>query len=194
MITVFIKDTIDYTAYQPFQLVEFTGAASTGKTVDLEWTVANERMNVNVVIERGDDSVHFTPIDSLTAKNNYTAGDMYSYTDHMPQPGLNFYRLKFNSTDGTSIYSAAIPVTVDKTEVPGIYPNPAINSITIYKNGGNINAVTIYNSQGTPVIMQSYPAGQTSVTLDIRILKHGVYYIKIKTPQHTYTERLLLLI
>jgi photosystem II stability/assembly factor-like uncharacterized protein len=188
-----VTDTVQYSLPLPFRLVSFSGKPSADKTVDLDWVVANERYHLYHLIERARDSVHFLPIDSIKANNSNTAGDFYHFTDNNANQGLNFYRLKFTNSNRTMDYSPVITVRGSLADEPLLYPNPAKNSLGIYKGGEEILDVKIYNSRGVLVIEKMYSGGQTNIQINISTLQNGLYYVKIRTPQKEYTEHLVIL-
>jgi len=188
-----VTDTVQYFLPLPFRLVSFSGQPSADKIVDLTWTVANERYNLYDVIERAYDSLHFSPIDSIKAKNSNNAGNVYNLTDNNANQGLNFYRLKFAGSNGKISYSRVITVRGSAADEPLLYPNPAKNILGIYKGGEEILDVKIYNSRGVLVIEKLNTAGQPNIQVNISSLQNGLYYVKIKTRQNEYTEQLLIL-
>jgi photosystem II stability/assembly factor-like uncharacterized protein len=188
-----VTDTVQYSLPLPFRLVSFSGKPSSDKTVDLNWVVANERNHLYEVIERGNDSLHFLPIDSIKAKNSNIAGDAYHFTDNDAGHGLNFYRLKFTSSNERINYSPVITVRGSLSDEPLLYPNPAKNNLGIYKGGEEILDVKIYNNRGVLVIEKLYSGGQANIQINISNLQNGLYYVKIKTKQNEYTEHLVVL-
>ena len=188
-----ISDTVVYSLPLPFKLLSFSGALSSDKMVDLQWTVANEKSNLYEVIQRGADSTHFASFDSIPARNNYNAGDSYTYTDHKAVSGINLYRLKFTGRSRTISYSPIIAVRGSTDAEPLLYPNPAKDVVTVYKGSEDIDAVSIYNNQGFLVATQRFSSGQASVTIDISSLQNGLYYVKIKTARNLYSQQLVIL-
>ena len=188
-----VTDTVQYSLPLPFRLMIFSGEPSSDKTVDLTWTVANERYSLYHVIERAYDSLHFLPIDSIKAKNSNNTGDVYHFTDNNANQGLNFYRLKFSNSNGKINYSPVITVRGSVAEEPLLYPNPAKNILGIFKGGEEILDVKLYNSRGVLVIEKLNTAGQTNIQVNISNLQNGLYYVKIKTRQNEYTEQLIIL-
>lgn len=188
-----VTDTVQYSLPLPFRLVSFSGKPSGDKMVDLDWAVDNERYLLYYVIERGIDSVHFSPIDSIKAKNNNLAGDAYHFTDNDANSGLNFYRLRFTNSNRRITYSPVITVRGSLDDEPLLYPNPAKNILGIYKGGEEILDVKIYNSRGVLVIEKLYSGAQTNIQINISTLQNGLYYVKIRTSQKEYTEHIVVL-
>lgn len=188
-----MSDPLQYSSSLPFHLISFSGSLSSDRFIDLQWVVANEKSNLYNVIERGIDSVHFFAFDSLPAKNNYNAGDIYNFTDLNPNSGLNFYRLKFAGLNGTVKYSPVVIVKGNAGDEPVMFPNPAKDFINIYKGSEDIYVVNIYNNQGFLVLTQKFSTGQSSININISNLEDGLYYIKIESTQTISTHQLLIL-
>ncbi|MEI7596088.1 MAG: T9SS type A sorting domain-containing protein [Bacteroidota bacterium] len=62
-----------------------------------------------------------------------------------------------------------------------IYPNPAKDIINIELESDSDFCISIKNSIGQELLFQKYNKFQKTITIDIRNLKNGIYYISIKS-------------
>src|SRR6185437_13634045 len=89
-----ICDTIPpETASPTLTLLSFT-ATRAGNTALLQWSTANAFGIDHYTIEKGTDSIHFSPLDSLPAATDGRGTDNYQYTDTHLDSGANYYRLR----------------------------------------------------------------------------------------------------
>jgi hypothetical protein len=68
--------------------------------------------------------------------------------------------------------------TVNKDNRIELYPNPAINELTIKTMQGDFSSLSITSSVGN-IVMQHTVSG-TSTKLDIQTLPAGIYYVTLK--------------
>ena len=66
-----------------------------------------------------------------------------------------------------------------------VYPNPAVNTITITSNFGYINKFKIINVLGQTVINGSLSSNQ----IDVSNLKRGVYLLQLKDKTLKFMKR-----
>ena len=71
-----------------------------------------------------------------------------------------------------------------------IYPNPAVNTITVNAELGMLNAeLKIFNAQGQ-LVTSSVVEGQKS-TIDISALSSGVYYLSLVDGEHEMRSKII---
>jgi FG-GAP-like repeat/IPT/TIG domain/Secretion system C-terminal sorting domain/FG-GAP repeat len=109
-------------ASSSFQLTQFTGVAS-GNQALLQWSTLHEQHIATYIIEQGTDTIHFSPIGAIAAKEMDSAS--YSFTDTAQRTGVNFYRLSILDVAFDSVFSRTIAVQL--AGIPWaltVYPNP----------------------------------------------------------------------
>ncbi len=102
--------------------------------VNLNWTTGSEQNTTIFDIERSTDGLNFLKIGEITAAGSSSSLIKYSFTDVDPRPGINYYQLKINYSDGTSDRSQVLlteELGGNTSGLLGIYPSPATNQISI---------------------------------------------------------------
>lgn len=109
----------------PVELIDFSAVFNTNK-VDVSWSTATEKNSDYFEVERSEDAISFTKIDSRKAAGTSNKVLKYSSLDENPINGISYYRLKQFDKDGTFNYSNIISVNVvkEKNIKFVIYPNP----------------------------------------------------------------------
>lgn len=161
----------------PVELVLFE-AVYKNEIVELSWSTASEMNNDFFTIERSSNLEDWTFIDQVKGVGNTTYTTNYSAIDKRPLTGVNYYRLKQTDINGAFEYFNIRAVTVDKFDIQ-IYPNPAINEITINADWDNIQEYAILDRLGksvTSIIEVTSKQDPFKKVFDISALPKGVYY------------------
>jgi hypothetical protein len=100
------------------------------REVRLSWTTATEVQNDYFVLERSADGQRFEFLQTVEGRNTLSVSD-YEWTDLLPLPGLNYYRLSQVDFDGRISNLGMRAVQVERSsDGISVYPNPA-NEATI---------------------------------------------------------------
>ena len=114
----------------PLKLLEFTGKIINEDNV-LNWKTTEEKNGLTFIVERKNGNNNFTPIGKVNATGNGVSVQQYRYVDQSPPAGKNYYRLKMQDIDFSNRYSNTIVLNNTKKTNFNIYPNPAIEKITV---------------------------------------------------------------
>ncbi len=142
----------------------------------LKWSTVEEQNSKHFDIQRSGDGKNWSVIGSVAALNLNTGSHEYIFTDPMPMPGNNLYRLKMVDLDGTFTFSS-IESAKFLGEPMMLYPNPVITNVHLNLPAHLIGSkVTLLNATGLTV-------GQFSVTsenfkIDLRHYSPGIYLVK----------------
>ena len=93
----------------PIELISFNGTKIDDSKVELDWSTATEINNDFFTIERLNEQMVFTTIDSVSAAGTSFNVMTYKYTD-VPRNEILYYRLKQTDFDGKFSYSEIISV------------------------------------------------------------------------------------
>jgi hypothetical protein len=157
----------------PLNLTSFK-AALTERSVNLNWTSANEQNVRNFSVERSSNGREFNAIGTVDAANR-TVGT-YSFSDNAPLAGVSYYRLKMIDKDGVFKYSTTIAINNRKTVSAEVFPNPAFNSLNVsHPKTGKSASVKIINTEGRVVKNYMLSNGGMQTNLSISELAKGNY-------------------
>lgn len=162
----------------PLKLLEFT-AEQKSNTVLLKWKTSDEINTQYFSIERNDNNGVFAAIGKVAASTNTNSVTEYSFTDNNALSELNIYRIKMVDRDGQYTYSPIRSIKVNLPSGLDLYPNPAINKLTItfpasWRNEKRL--VQIINVNGKIVTQKS--VSENHYSFETTTLPGGIYFIR----------------
>ncbi len=174
----------------PLHFLSFN-ANKNNTAVDLKWSTSNETNVVSYAIERSTDGINFTEIGFVDAGKK-----QYLFTDYIPFPDTNYYRLKQVDQDSTYRYSEIEIIRNDKGAASWIvYPNPVKDYATVrlYSDMDNIQ-ISLYDIAGRTVYQTTQSKGTKGeeISIPVNNLTKGVYLLKLQSNQGIRTEKLLV--
>lgn len=141
----------------------------------LKWKNTAALNVTNYVVERSTDNSTWSPIGSVVSLGNNSAMQ-YVYSDNHPL-NQNYYRLKLLLSDNTFKYSNMVTLLDKNNAAPFIvYPNPAINNITIQTTNADYTRLKIFDVTGREELTQAINSVNTLV--DISTIASGTHLIK----------------
>lgn len=170
-----------YSAPLPAQFISFSASQKNQHQVDLNWST-NREVNVNeFVIERSINATQWSAIGMMKAISDERTTNTYSFGDHMPNAGMNYYRLKQVDRDGHFVFSNIVLVNlVDKGAGFSVFPNPAKDKITVYSSGGLHPRMQLQLFKKDGVMVKSiFVQSANSQMVDIGELSNGFYFLRI---------------
>jgi len=177
------------TVYQvnatPLNIVlEDINASNEGKSNKVEWAVSSGEEHDVFEVERSTTGFDFSKTASVKAENEKTK---YTYHDHEPNVGKNYYRLKMINMSGEFSYSKTViaEMKVEKAMVVRAFPNPVEDQLTITVKGfqtGNAT-IEIADIRGTIVKTASMPGDK--IVIPTHDLAAGIYAVKYANDQTT---------
>ena len=163
----------------PVEFLSFTAKPSQ-TNVTLNWSTATEINNDHFDLERSQDGQTYEFVNKVKAlgNGNSTITQNYASLDEKPFNGVSYYRLKQVDKNGAYKYSSIAKVNFNKKSFVSVYPNPALNNLTIDVSDNYLNAsITITDALGNEVSTST--VNSYSNQLDISSLPGGVYYLSI---------------
>jgi hypothetical protein len=165
------------------EFMAFSGK-NIGEANQLNWSTASEDHMDNFDVLRSEDGINFRMIGNVKARNEAISNE-YIFRDDKPVTGFNYYKLRINALNGGYQYSKVVAVKYGSTtniDITSLYPNPAMNTITVGLNSLAEDMVNIQVTDiaGKTMISQknSVVAGSNEVKLDVSGLAAGIYMIK----------------
>ena len=173
----------------PIVIAEFQAVPENGAGL-LQWTISAGSGPAFFDIQRSGDAVQFVSIGSMPGEAQGLTTFQYSFTDHEPAAGTNFYRIKMTDTDGDIFYSGIR--TLDFNDGASrdllLYPNPAMDQLTISVPGiTGVAEYRIINTTGS-VIGTSKFSSPGMVQIPIRSLANGLYFIEVRDGSRKYVQ------
>jgi hypothetical protein len=162
----------------PLNLISFTATKEAGSNL-LQWSTTSEVNTDNFEIQSSGDAKKFIPLATINAAGS---GDhKYSYLDQNQYKGSVYYRLKMsdraaNRLDETYTYSKIISLK-NGSELTGIYPNPARETVTFEVNNALLKSTAnLYDILGRK--LQSIVITTNKQEINIKSLASGLYIMK----------------
>lgn len=179
----------------PIELISFKAKLLSNKTVLTSWMTASEMNNDYFTVERSIDAEIFDAIGNVNGAGNSIHQQIYSLVDEKPFSGISYYRLKQTDFDGTVTYSNIVAVKNYEPFYVNVYPNPA-NSVLYYdvffEDDENIT-VQVTDMAGRILInhQQLMHKGNSTATLDIESLTHGMYFLKLNAAHTVFQAQFI---
>ena len=107
----------------PVEFVSFTGKALNTSS-QLNWSTASETNSDYFEVQRSVNGVDFVNVGTVAAAGFTTDVKQYSFTDHHPAAGYNYYRLRQVDRDGAEEMTNIVAVYFTKRSM-AVFPNPA---------------------------------------------------------------------
>ena len=172
----------------PLTLLDFSLNTSRN-SVQLDWQTINEDNTAYFQIERSADGRDFQALDRVQAAGFSESELAYTYTDHIPVYGDNFYRLKMVDLDGSYHYSPVLKaeiLSIDGTN-PMIQCQLLTNPVQEDElalgvelvNGGELS-LTLHDQSGRPLANWGFnlTAGSHRLDLPLTALPVSAYWLR----------------
>lgn len=176
------------------QLTHFSGKKE-GQHTYLRWQTASETASDYFVVERSANGVDFTPTSTQSAAGTSTKTLTYEWIDQKPLKGINFYRLKSVSKDGSSTYSQVISFRFDEVVSVSVFPNPMTNQLqlTYQEVGSKSLKVQLVDVAGQLVYQQNWETADavTPLIINTAPLPVGVYWLQINDGARQWSEKVV---
>lgn len=164
-------------ALVPLQLKGFN-AILINNDVILNFEVSNEKNILSYIIEKSNDGVNFTALETVYNKQQ----GKYSITDFNIASGISFYRLKTIYHSGKQEYSNVISINNTKNDINFLaYPNPTKTYLNLQINSTKkaINSVQIIDAFGRIIMQQKIDVaiGKQTINLNLKSFPKGLYTV-----------------
>jgi hypothetical protein len=154
--------------------------------VDVLWTTSTEQNNRYFILQRAPDGQSFSSLDTIPATDK-AEGDQYTYTDHSPLAGDNFYRLSQVDLDGKmtvfGIRKVTVPAAGGSPSLK-LSPNPTTNNLylELTQGGQGLLEIDLSDMQGKVLktwnVQKQGPVWTQSI--DVSNLPRGNYFIRVQ--------------
>lgn len=179
----------------PVELINFS-VENKNNVNQLHWTTASETNNQYFILERSIDGISFEKIGKINGIGNSSQLQLYSFEDHFPPNGINYYRLKQIDYNGEFSFSKIIDVNnkVTSKSIPIVYPIPATNEIFISACDFHIgDRILIYNALGKIIYEKIITEPATNFRLSTQNFDSGLYLINILSVDAVVSLKMIIL-
>ena len=177
----------------PIELLSFQ-AIPVGTRVDVRWSTATEHNNAFFTVQRSLDLQTWQGIATLSGAINSQEQLDYSFSDEHPLPNTSYYRLQQTDLDGTTTSSDAVPVFFDGdgAQVMGLFPNPALNNVTVLHAALDANATLRITDALGRIVPAPAVRGEGRADIDVSGLLPGSYFLELEAGGISYVQRLMV--
>lgn len=176
--------------YLPVKLARFEAAAER-ETARLYWETTEEVNASHFEVQRSLDGRHWHRLGEVKARGNSTTLQEYTFSDHSPAEGVNYYRLRMIDTDGTFEYSdlRSLNFTLPDTEIT-LAPNPVSDVLKVnLRDNTGVRKIRLYSLEGQVLLNQNE---YTDAGIAVRQLPAGLYFLTITYPDgRTITRKVV---
>jgi hypothetical protein len=141
----------------------------------LEWQTAEELNSAHFDVQRSTDTRSWQVLGTLQAAFESNLTRNYTFTDSIPEPGLNYYRLKMVDLDGSFTFSGIRSVNFPEFSWAEIYPNPVEDQLRIVIHNRKVKSIRVISHSG--IVRHSRLVNSPSFTISMRQYPIGMYYI-----------------
>ena len=141
--------------------------------------------NRPIILERSSDGVNFYEIGTMAAQPATAAGKPYLLNDFAPLSGNNYYRAKFTTANGQTVYSRVVNISSKIKKLFTVANNPVTGGWLQIKaaNGGSLDnkvyQLSVYDVAGKLLLNESRALNNNTTALNISKLPAGTYVLKI---------------
>ena len=177
----------------PVELVTFRGYRENADVV-LEWVTESEENNDRFIVEHSANARDFETIGELPGAGTTSITQYYTLKHNRALRGNNYYRLKQIDTDGTFEYSQVVVVNIESEDLFTVRPTQADDEIHVefYDYYDRDIELVIYDVLGRKRMDQVLASGRNALSIDVRNLDAGHYFIRMKVQGEDYFTRRFL--
>ena len=186
-----VVDNFSSSGFTETDLQSFTGEITAQQKVQLNWTTSLEINTDYFIVEKSNDNILFTAIDSVPAANSGRFMTNYQSSDNNPSQGIIYYRLKMVDILGNYKYSQLVVIRLSGNKVPLIYPNPATGNVNILQGSDAIKSVSIYDLMGRLMLRLDNDNNNSLINIPLYSLARSVYVVEIRTSNSIFRNKLL---
>ena len=169
----------------PQTLINFKAVKQANNSL-ISWATTNNLRFDHFEIERSADGSAWSSIATVTADDTSNIQNDYSYTDHLPLNGINYYRVNGAASNGIWLYSdiKMLQFSSDGQWKVSMYPNP-VNSgeaVNIQSNEA-LQMIRVFDINGRLALVKNFLAsdlqGNASYALNANSLPQGMYLVQM---------------
>ncbi len=157
----------------------FSGIMRSESETVVEWKTFNESEVSSFIIEYSLDGTHFLEAGILKPLND-NQNNNYQYVHTHQGIDSIFYRLRYVSTDSSSLFSSVIKLYSDFTQEfkITIYPNPFQQAVTVEHPRRNSGEIRVFDYEGKLIKIEAVRARTSHTVVSLSNLPAGRYFVQ----------------
>jgi predicted outer membrane repeat protein len=189
--------TIDMGIYErqttlPVELASFTAQKQNNSAV-IKWVTLSEKNNAYFSLLKSNDGKTFSPVTKILPQGNGTSTASYSFVDHSPSNGVNYYQLVQIDNDGTKKdYGVKFLTFSLENELVKLYPNPTTDIVNVFISNKDYDTATLLAIDGKVLSTNSLTAG-VNTALSLQDFPKGVYVVKLTGAKGVQIKKIIKL-
>ncbi|QRQ99541.1 Ig-like domain-containing protein [Dyadobacter sandarakinus] len=145
-------------------VLSYFDATKSESVTRLAWGTSLEVNSDHFSIERSIDARTWTSIAMLPAVPGTTPVS-YHFTDSLPEPGVNYYRLKMTDRDSSFTYSSIRSVFFPELSWAELYPNPVTDMLHIVIRNKKVSRVRMISTSGLTLFSQRVSSSDLMISM-----------------------------
>lgn len=134
------------------------------KTIELSLQVGSTINLKTITWEKLTGTNQYTPLGTSNVSNGLLD---YKFTDASPKNGINYYRAKLTTADGTAINSELASAILLQSNQFTLYPNPVNTQLTILSGEANDYEFKLYDAMGKLSLTRTFNGLENTVTINV---------------------------
>lgn len=175
----------------PVKLLFFKGYTQKDGIL-LEWSTASESDLNRFELERSSDGRTFHSIRKISSNQDSHIEKNYTYKDMVPEEGINYYRLKSISKDGSETFYPIISIRYGKMDHDFLmYPNPVNEKLVIEfdKPLSGVVTLKIFDVKGMQLVRDEKSIASRQIFINTGGLPTGSYFIEMEIHNQRFTRK-----
>jgi hypothetical protein len=140
----------------------------------IQWATSEETNASHFELERSENAVVFTSINTVAAAGHSNATNAYAYQEEFLPSGIYYYRIKQVDLDGKFNFTRVVSTNIEESSIIKAYPNPVSDLLNI-ESEKVLGIVEVFNVAGTKL----YTSKQNlnTISLDMSKFPTGLYTV-----------------
>ncbi|RZJ92236.1 MAG: T9SS type A sorting domain-containing protein [Chryseobacterium sp.] len=177
----------------PVKLTSFNGTKAQNG-ISLSWTTASEVDNSHFEVYKAFDEKNFKKIGEVKGNGNSSSKQSYSFVDHKPENGVNYYQLKQVDFNGNSEQSKIIAVNfhLKQQKLKVWQANPQTLQLSFNTGHNGTAAITIVDVNGKKLFngRSAITSGTNHLAVPLQA-QTGVYTVRVNTGREVMNSKFL---
>jgi hypothetical protein len=170
------------------------------QTTQLNWTmVSGEKVN-RIIVQRSNDGISFTDIQSVQGKPGET--NSYQTTDDIgnTNSSILYYRLSFIMENGIMKFSSTISLQIENKKAIDvrINPNPVRNQLQVFVSAQSLSNAKLFIVDGNGKMIKTYtekllPGVNKFIYNEVSNFPQGLYFLQVEIGEVIVTQKFSLI-